>query len=242
MIQVCTGWSPKGRSQYGDTFLNSFDRRWPKEVKLAVWVEEKQPMPRGAWRDLWSIPGALEFHRTHRDNHEAHGLVPRSNWKQKDIRRGYSFKHDAYKFWKQILIPGATANEMRDGEILVWLDGDVVTTHPVPLDFVPRLLGDAEVCYLGRQPNQHSEIGFWAVRLNPKTRAFLTEMADYYTSGRVFDLPEWHSAYVWDRAREAANLSERNLCKHRARGHVWPGSPLGALMTHNKGPRKGVQR
>lgn len=242
MIRVCSGWSPRGRVQYGERFLETFDRNWAPEVELAVWVEEPHLMPRGACRDLWSIPGAREFHEAHRTNPDAQGLVIHDNWKQADRRRGYCFKHDAYKFWKQILIPGATARDMADGDILVWLDGDVITRSRVRADFVPKLLGDADVCYLGRAPKMHSEIGFWAVRLNPLVRGFLALMADWYTSGRVFDLPEWHSAYVWDRARESSGLRERNLCKPGARGHVWPKTALGEVMTHNKGPRKGAIR
>ena len=145
-------------------------------------------------------------------------------------------------FFKQILIPGMAAVGLQEGDILVWLDGDVVTTKKVPLDFVPNLLGDdRDVCFLNREP-QHSEIGFWAIRINRRTRKFLNDMAEFYRSGNVFGLSEWHSAFVWDRAREMNDLKEVRLCRPNRRGHVFPKSPLGEYMDHLKGPRKGTVR
>lgn len=239
MIRVCSGFSPLGRAQYGERFLRAFNRHWPEEVELQVWVEEPMGMPRGAWRDLWSIPGAADFHNRHAQNRAAQGREPRPQWKDRERQRGYSFRHDAYKFWKQILIPEAAAAGMDDGDLLVWLDGDVETIATVPVDLVPRLIGDAEVCYLGRS-HGHSEIGFWAVRLNARTRSFLRQIALIYTTDEVFQLPEWHSAFVWDHVRKASGMVERNLCKPALRGHVWPFTALAKYMRHDKGLRKGT--
>jgi hypothetical protein len=240
-IRVCSGFSPSGRIQYGDRFLRSFDLYWPAEVELLVYVEESTMMPRGAERFLWSIPGAREFHDRHLDSPAVHGREARPCWKAREAERGYSFKTDAFKFWKQILIPAAAAADptgpLEDGDILLWLDGDVETTAPVPLDLVPRLLGDAEVVFLGRTQS-HSEIGFWAVRLNSRTRQFLHDIALVYSTDAFLELPEWHSAYVWDSVRLGSGLKERNLCKPGLRGHVWPMTQLARYMRHDKGRRK----
>jgi hypothetical protein len=239
-VRVCSGWNPNGRVQYGETFLRTFDKRWPADVELQVYVEQPHKMPRDACRDLFSIPKAREFYDTYKDSKMANGRVAQPCWKPAEVRRGYSFKTDAFKFFKQILIPPAAAIGLEDGDFLVWLDGDVVTTADIPRDFIPKLLGKTgEVCFLNREP-QHSEIGFWAVRINQKTRKFLSAMADYYTSGGVFGLTEWHSAFVWDRARERCDLEEVRLCKPNRRGHVFPKSPVGDYLRHDKGPRKGT--
>lgn len=240
MIRVCTGWSPSGRITYGNRFLQAFDRYWPSSVELQVYVEEPHPMPREACRSLWDIPGAAAFAERHRGNPAMQGREPRKGWRDREVANGYSFKWDAFKFFKQILIPQAAAEGLADGDILVWLDGDTVTLRPVPVEFVEQLLGDREVCYLNRD-RQHSEIGFWAVRINDHTKPFLARMADLYTSDRFIQLPEWHSAYVWDRAREASRLSEQPLVRRGLRGHVWPSTPLARYLTHNKGMmRKGL--
>lgn len=246
MIRVCSGFAPSGRLQYGERFLRAFDRYWPKDVQLLVYVEEPTPMPREAERILWTIPGALEFQERHAGNLAAQGRVPQACWKHRERFNGYSFRNDALKFWKQILIPEAAANDpvlgpLADGDLLVWLDGDVETLRPVPPDLVSEALAGAEICYLGRERG-HSEIGFWAVRINPRTRAFLAAIADQYRSDAVFELPEWHSAFAWDHVRRSIDppLAAHDLCaqaKIRA-GHVWPYTMLAPYMRHDKGARK----
>lgn len=240
MIRVCSGFSPAGYREYGRRFLDTFDKHWPAAVDLRVYVEEAVPMPRDACRMLWDIPGARAFYDRHANNAAAQGKVPQPGWKERERQKGYSFRHDAYKFFKQIFIPEAAATDLADGDILVWLDADVVTFKDVPATMVPDLLGDADVCYLGRD-RSHSEIGFWAVRINAKTHWFLTTIAEIYRSDMVFALAETHSAFVWDYARRSACLRERNLTPG-GHGHVWMQSPLRQWTDHLKGGRKGMGR
>lgn len=237
MIRVCSGFSPTGRGQYGERFLRSFDAHWPSSVELQVYVEEPMDMPRDAWRSLWDIPGAAEFHLRHAQDLAAQGLTQQPCWKDKERARGYSFRTDAYKFWKQIVIPQAAAADMADGDILVWIDADVETTRDVPPNFVEQLLGVHDVVYLGRDLS-HSEIGFWAVRLGDRVRSFLHQIAETYTTDHVFQLREWHSAFVWDHVRTRSGLLERNLVRKGLRGHVWPHTVLAKYTRHDKGPRK----
>lgn len=235
MIRVCSGFSPAGRVQYGERFIASFDRFWPASTALGVWVEEPMAMPRGACRDLWSIPGAREL-AVSTDTPAFRGREPTRFWKPKEADAGYSFRWDAAKFWKQCLIPGAMAAEAANGDIVVWLDGDVETINRVPEGWVEGLIGDYDLAYLGRPP-KHSEIGFWAVRISAKTRHFLAALAAEYTSGSFARLDQWHSAYVWDHVRKASRISEINLTPGGS-GHVWPRSPLAGYTRHDKGKRK----
>ena len=238
IIRVCSGFSPDGHRQYGDRFMRSFDRYWPQDVELQIYVEQPTRMPRGAYRDLWSIPGAQEFHVKHSVDPMASGRAVRAGWKDKDRRDGYCFKFDAVKFWKQILIPQAASDGLDEGDILIWLDADVETFRPISkVDLLDLIPGNAQVSYLGRAP-KHSEIGFWAVRMDGQVASFLAEMALLYTTDEVFELPEWHSAFVWDTARRAAGLREHNLCPPGARGHVWPTTRLAQWTRHDKGARK----
>ncbi len=237
-VMVCSGWSPRGKITYGEKFLASFHRYAAPEIRLGVWVEQPHTMPREACRDLWAIPGAREFHVKHADNLAAQGKVPTDLWKSSERLKGYSFRTDSYKFWKQILIPGAAAGELADGDVLVWFDGDVQFHNKFSAATIEALLGNAQVAFLGRGTS-HSEIGFWAIRLDDVTRSFLVAIADAYTSGEVFNLPETHSAYVWDHVRKGMAMRERNLCADGARGHVFPLTPLAQFCAHLKGMRKG---
>lgn len=245
-IHVCTGWSPTGRFEYGERFLETFDRHWPESVGLQVYVEEPMPMPRGAYRSLWDCEGVRDFLERTAGDRKHDGKRPesvpptaprQSFWRQAEWEDDYSFRFDARKFCKQLFIPEEAARDLSDGEILVWLDGDVVATANVPEDFVPQLLGDADGAYLGRT-GTHSEIGFWCVRLSRGTRQFLYALANTYRTGRIFSLAQTHSAFVWDDVRQAMPfLNFRNLTP-TGHGHVWEQSPLSPFLRHDKGKRK----
>lgn len=238
-IRVCSGWHPAGRAAYGNRFLETFDKHWPASVDLQVYVEEAHKMPRGACRLLWDIPGATAFHEAYRDKPWAQGRVPMPCWKSSEQRKGYSFRTDAYKFWKQILIPQQAAQGLDDGDILIWLDGDVVTMAAVTEGWLHGVIGDADLVYLGREPS-HPEIGFYAMRMSDQMRAFLAAIAMVYTTGKFSELPETHSAWIWNYVRKQYRFKERNLCKPGARGHVFPNTILAPYLRHDKGPRKGV--
>ena len=263
-VRICTGFNPAGFLEYGVRSLATFDRHWPKEVELVAYTEEAIPMPRGECRSLWSIPGAREFVDRHTPDLSVQGRAPCPKWGTKERRRyaakpgvAYTYRYDALKFFKQCVIPLDASLDMKDGEILAWLDGDVITTADVPSGFVDFLLGKVhDLCYLGRHKTRSdgdpdhlrgasSEIGFWAVRLNPTTRKFLAAFSAAWTTDRFKTFAEWHSAYVFDcvRMEMFSELRMRNLTngpRGREGGHVWhsQASPLRLYMDHLKGDRK----
>lgn len=218
--------------------MTSFDKHWPKDIELQVFAEEAHPAPRNAYRSLWDCPGARSFAERHADHLAANGKVQMGRWKPSEARRGYSFKHDAYKFFKQILIPETAAQGMGDDDIIIWLDGDVVSIRDIPGDFIARMMEGYDLAYLGRR-EQHSEIGFWALRTTQRGHDFLTAIADMYRDDKFLTLSEWHSAFVWDYVRRQFDFAERNLAPPM-RGHVWPNTILGRYTIHEKGARKGA--
>lgn len=238
MTTVVTGFSPKGHVLYGRQFLETFDALWPRDVDLMCYTEEPTEVPREGLRSLWDCVGAREFIDQYAHDRRANGRMPDHRWKPKDINHGYSYRWDAVKFCRQCFIPEAAAIELPDGEVMVWLDADVVTFKEVPPTLVEDLMGPAELCYLGRAASTHSEIGFWAVRLSPITRSFLAALAGVYRDRRVFEEKEWHSAYVFDLVRTAAPaMRVRNLTPN-GNGHVWFQSPLSLYMDHLKGEQR----
>lgn len=260
MTTVVTGWTGRDYDRLGAQFIYSFDPHWPGRrvtdtaVHLMVFtdleklreearypIKTRLPTPRclNTCGYRLECDGLAEFIERHKDNKAAHGREPNERWKEKEVAAGYSFRFDAVKFATQLFIPEAAQVQLPDGEILVWFDADVVTHRAVPENFIESLIGDSDLVHLGREP-KHSEIGFWAVRLSPLTRRFLKRLADLYRFDKVFDLREWHSAFVFDTARkefEAQGMRSKNLTPG-GRGHVWPGSPLGRYTEHLKGKRK----
>lgn len=225
-LTIVTGWSPTGFQQYGWRFLETFARYWPKYVRLIAYMEEPVEMPKGECRRrlLSEIPGCMEF--LERSNTTlTRGRAPSAKWKEKEIRRGYSYRFDAWKFCRQAFIPYHAAQGLDD--YMVWLDADVVTREPIPEGWIESLITD-DVVYLGRR--KHSDIGFIGCRL-PGAMPVLKRFYDYYATDAVFDLPEWHSAYVFDVAREGVGT---NLTPG-GQGHVWLKSPLYPRLDHLKG-------
>lgn len=241
MILVCSGFNSSGYAEYGKNFLSTFDKHWPVEVGLRVYAEARVDAPRRSWRNLWHCAGVAEFIEKYGATAKYCGREVMPGWGVKDRERKYCYRYDAVKFCRQLFIPeqviieGLASGTLRQGDILVWLDADVVTFKDVPLDFIPGLLKDYDACYLGRQ-KLHSEIGFWAVRINPQTRAFVSSLADMYRKGEVFKLQEWHSAFVWDHCRVKHSDMVRFLnLTPGGYGHVWWRSPLKEYTDHLKG-------
>jgi hypothetical protein len=227
---VITGFHPAGYAEYAHRFFKTFEKHWPADVRLVAYVEEPIRIARAETVSAWECWGLQKFLDRYAQ-HTGRG----SN--------GYDFRRDAVKWCKQLFFPEHAAANLPDGEVVAWFDADVIFDHDVPPGLVEGLLGeDADLCYLGRAP-YHSELGFWAVRLNRHTRLLLTALADAYREAHVFRLREWHSAYVFDHCRTlfSGTLSYRNLTPG-GKGHVWFESPLGAFSDHLKGRRKALGR
>lgn len=236
-LTICTGWSPTGYHEYGRRFAESFARHWPESVELVVYGEEPVELPRGTFRRLSEIPGCAEW------------LAAHDSWQFRGHRDGpdYKWRLDAWKFSRQGFIPADAAARLPDSgapQFLAWLDGDVITHRNVPEGWPQLLLPPGyDVAYLGRPP-KHSEIGFQLYRLNgPASPALrlLGLFRELYTSGEVFRLREWHSAFVWDEARVRSGARAFNLTPN-GHGHVWHQSPLARYTDHLKGKRKAYGR
>lgn len=233
---VVSGFSPDGYETYGKQFIETFHRHAPGGYDLRIYSRFPVPLPRGVCVPHADLNGAYEFARRHRDIPEHVGRAPTHYWREKDVRAKYSYRHDAVRFCWQLFYPEHAIGQMQDGDLLAWFDADVVFTAQIPSSFIESTLVDVDVAYLGR--TNHSELGYWAIQVNPATRLFLKAMADLYRTDELFLLPEWHSAYVFDFCRkEVATLKERNLTEY-GRGNVWDRSELAKFSQHLKGKLK----
>jgi hypothetical protein len=234
VLTVCTGWSPDGWKQYAEQFAVTFSAYFPSYINLVSYVERPATLYRGKCRDLFGIPGCKEFLERHKDNVEAKGRKPAQGWKPNAVSAGYNWRYDAWKFCRQAFIPLHAAEILGRG-LLAWFDADVVAFERIPPGFLEKLLPkDKALAYLGR--TSHSEIGFQLYRI-PEALPMLRLFSDYYATDRVFKLKEWHSAFVFDRARIESGIAAHNLTPNGI-GHVWWQSPLCKYLDHLKGSRK----
>lgn len=243
MLTIVSGCHPGGWDLYGKKFIGSFTQYWPREDRIIFYTEKSVEIGRGENRSVWECDGLRGFVDTYSKELSACGREPSLRWKEKERRNGYSYRFDAVKFCKQLFYPEHAAASVEDGELLVWFDADVEAFKPVPQSLVVDLIGDAQLAYLGRG-ERHSELGFWAVRLDPMTRQFLSQLSGTYRSSKVFSLTEWHSAFVFDAVRrlfEKRGLRTRDLTPGGT-GHVWFQCALGRYTDHMKGDRKNVGR
>jgi len=245
-LTVITGAWGKHRADYARPFLASFEKHWPEEVRLILYSDGPIADPgRAEIRSLADCAGYTEFMERHGSSMLLRGASPDEPrpWKASAIRDGYNFRFDAVRFAGQGFIPDDAAGRMLDGDVLCWLDADVVSHRSVPASFVEDLIGDADGAYLGRAP-KHSEIGFWAMRLSEHARAMAMAFANAYRTDALLRLAEWHSAFVWDDARlwaeRTLRLRMRDLTPGGS-GHVWLKSPLAEYLEHRKGDRKGFR-
>lgn len=252
MTTVVTGFHTEGWKLYGKNFLETFDKFWPPNVNMVAYAEELVPVAacteitrrnRFELRDVFSCGGLRDFVDRNSGVAARCGREPTPRWKEKERLAGYSYRFDAVKFCKQLFYPHDAAQKLANDEILVWFDADVVTHAPVPEGFVEKLLGDADLCYLGRD-GKHSEIGFYAARINFRTRFFLKQLAVTYATEDVFALAEWHSAHVFDHCLKDL-VSDLGVVKNLTpggRGNVFAQSPLAKYAEHLKGNRKYQRR
>lgn len=237
-ITVVTGFSSAGYCLYGRRFIETFRKFVPEDIGLIAYVAEPIDMPRGRYVLHSQLSGVNEFVERNKNIPEHCGARAVHNWRKKDVKAGYSYRHDAVKFCWQLCYPNHAANSMRDDEILTWFDGDVVFTDNMSTSVIDSGMVNADLIYLGRRT--HTELGFWSIKLNARTRQFLHKMADMYTSEDVFKLPEWHSAYVFDHCRGLfRDIPTKDLTPNDA-GDVWHRSPLRRFSVHLKGKLKGT--
>ena len=247
-MTIVTGWTGLGYQELGEQFIRTFDEFWPNDIHVIAIVNvpaffHGRYLDRLTTKDAYDCDGLLDFLKRHEGNALYRGKAPHRNWTPNEKRNGYSFRFDAVKFAPQLFFPEHAAKELPDGDILTWFDADVLTHSKVPVGFIESLIGDSDLVYLGRPP-RHSEIGFWAVRLNDSTRKFLTSLADMYRSDHIFLLSEWHSAFVFDYVRlryEMGGMVAKNLTP-QGHSHVWHQSPLCNYTSHLKGKLKWIKR
>ena len=120
---------------------------------------------------------------------------------------------------------------------VVWLDADVIELKRP--DFCTLLPREGELCsYLGRGDLYHPETGLIIYDTeHPRLEEFVEELAAIYLRDRIFELAQWHDAWVWDHACRTLEIPRRDLGPGQP-GEAFQQSPVRDCLVHLKGDRK----
>ena len=142
----------------------------------------------------------------------------------------YRFQPVRFSYKPFALLQASTIYQFDD---IYWFDADVEFTDAIYFDHIkPDPYG---VTYLGRDSWPHSEAGF--VGIGAFAREFLRNWVNYYTTGALFTLDEWHDVMAMDRCLiETPGLHLKNLSEEIHDKHPWPHTVLAEFSVHHKGP------
>lgn len=234
---VVTGFSGEGYEEYGRLFMSSFKKHNPN-VPLHIYTDGVEDIeePNVTQFEQSAIKGLSEFLDYAGGNPKFCGKPTHSKCKEKEVKAGYSYRFDAFKFCKMVYTMWAAAHNIGEG-YMIWLDGDNVSRQPMPDNMAEISLPNGEMfAYLGREP-KHTETGYLAFKL-PEALPILDEWMGFYGNLCFQYEKEWHSAFLFDRARERHPSIKGNNLTPGGRGHVMANCWVGEFFMHNKGKRK----
>lgn len=238
MHTIVTSFSPEGFEQYAKDCILSFQAYWPNSVQMLCYWEGKEPIGVQGFDLLQLEPCSLFLERYKGDPIIAgKEEAPSWPWGPKARRKGYSFRHDAYKFARKVFAIAHAARELQLGK-LFWLDADTITAAAVPEDLLDDLLpDDVSLSYLARR-DYPSELGFVGYNLNRiETHAFLSVYEGIYAEDKFKNHKAWDDCSIFDALVSILDPKVKHI-PHSSRSHPFDHSILGRYMTHLKGDRK----
>jgi hypothetical protein len=241
-IVAVTTFHKVGLELYGRRMMSSFLQRWPVEVSLYAYCE--------GWSHV-DIPEVLDIaaNAPQAPQFYINPLLASSDWlaafQQRNAARNVStgFRKDAIRFSHKIAAL-LHAIETSDAKYIIWVDGDVYTHSPFPLDrlrsFFPE--NNQWISYLDRGAI-YPECGFYIINVRSSYHAdAVRRLRAMYADDLLFMLPEWHDSYVLWKVIEKSGAEWRSLSGEFSKFHHPFVNVFGGWMDHLKGDRKRHKR
>lgn len=220
-----------------EEMVRTFNQYWPEECTLFIGLDQ---LPEPEYQDMYAkIENASKAGRdyfvSNNFSPEQKAFLDRT---KDDLTKPYRFHAARFSYKVFVLQQVAHHAEQEGYDYLIWLDADVITKRPIPLEKLMEWLPSPleAVSYLGRKDAPHSECGFWAIGVERLATKTINEMASYYTSGKVFELEGWTDCDIFDQV--FAGFEKKNLSKGISGWHVLPQIEMGQYLEHRKGNRK----
>lgn len=241
-VELVTSFSLAGAALYGRRCVESVTKHWPHP--MTVYADVPMSIAGVTVRTTGDIPGWRET----RDRLPvSRPDAPKTGFDEW-TRKPDSYLWNAQKFAVKPFVWHHAAETLGSG-LLVWLDGDTVTTADVPDGLIESLMIGVDVAYLGRG-SMHPETGFIVFRV-PEALPLLRWCRDHYTLGAFAGLSNgWTDCHVLRAALAlgADRVKARDLTSHRFVGpwrskiDAFALSPIGPYLEHRKGtqPKRGA--
>lgn len=237
---IVTSFSAEGYKEYGKRLLDTYAGNSPFPLIVFTGGMDELPHEGVIHRRQEEIPELVDFLARWAGNDMVAGKKPNEKWKPKDYAKGYNYRYDAWKFCKMVFVMQYAAQFGRIDRML-WLDGDCEIRQRLPDNLFDRFLPfGKDYSYLGREP-KYSETGFVMFR-TAECQPILRRWADYYNKDEFLAMQEWHSAWLFDRAREQFPAIRGHDLTPGKTGHVIHQCPVGTFIDHKKGKRKTMRR
>lgn len=234
---IVTTWSEQGAKVYGDMWLQTANIHWPKEWRIVVYADN--PI-RAKNTEFRPTPNEKVFELREKFN----SYFPNDGFSRADGRfpdKPYNFKLDVCRFsWKVFALLDYIETRTDEEEIVVWMDGDVVSIRTPPVDFWEKQLPSRHVAAHLRRPHSYTETGCVVYRLPAATPLISALGRLYRNPSYLLKYDQRHDGYLWDRAVKSSGASVWPMAT--GIGHIWKSSPLSDYFVHNKGARKGDLR
>ena len=224
--------------EYGERMIPSFDKYWPKNIKLRVYLEGGTKLP-------VSISDRIEILSMEKELPEVFDFQERNAHRHPELLNlnpGGPFRVQTAKFCRK----GYTIlKELEDPKTryVIYMDADVETLKKVPQSFLDAITNHGT--YLSALPRKgalpYTETGFsvWDTQ-NVWHENWCILYRRCWDEDKIFNLKEWHDCYVHDYATN--KLKDRiqvlNLGGKAQSTHPIYEGPLGKYFNHRKGPWK----
>jgi len=225
---VVTSFSPEGEAQYGKRMTRQFRKYWP--CPLIVYVDGPTTVKGCGLLRTADIPGWLETRERLPD------VADDPNWYKPT---GYLW--NAKRFAVKPFVWLDAAEHMGSG-VLTWLDGDTVLESRVKPGWTRKLLGKADVAYLGRG-KMHPETGYVGFRI-PESLPLLRWCRDAYRDETFRSLTSgWTDCHVLKAGMKALRVKALDMTSHlqphwNSQDDVMDMSPVGPYVSHLKGSER----
>ena len=222
---------------YAKRFMESFQKFWPKSVKLYAFYHDGD-IPKDA-------PCGSNISYRKLEHQEM--LKFKERFKDKNGGSPYNYRLDAIKFCHKVFALTGMAEELRTNKSkqqwLMWLDADTVTKKKLPLKEVKSWLKeDCDIVYLGRTAIDYCESSFLGFNMaDVPAHVFLEDFRGLYLSGELFGYREWHDGFAFERLlrmHRVHGLRTHDLTPDCPDLEAFNTSPLAKYLYHFKGPTK----